>query len=189
MPGATTYVMRFGRSQPADAAFFAWTSGDVAAMSAALSARTNLVDRHHLLGTLVRQLYRRRSEPGMHDRLLRVGAAHIAELPTLLCALELDRRAGRLARSAAAAKRNGVVPAPTPAQASAGTDAAETYRHPHVETFILMTRALCEVERYGDAKAVWIAAGEMGYADADQVAHQLLGVDKRHRHRAHRGGA
>jgi hypothetical protein len=59
------HVTRLGKSVPADAAFTAWSGGDIDEMRAAVSVQTNPIDRHHLLQELVHQTYRRRKEASM----------------------------------------------------------------------------------------------------------------------------
>lgn len=88
----TSYLMRMGRRVRADEAFFAWTSGDLDRMIAALSARTNPIDRHHLLMNIVNLAYKERSNPGRRKTCLEVGTQHVKEVPSLLPSLREDLR-------------------------------------------------------------------------------------------------
>lgn len=92
LAGGIRFVVRDGRSQEADTAFDAWTSGDLDQMMAAVDARTNAVDRHHLLNQLVEQTYRRRAEPGMTEQCSRFCTLYMDELPDLLPALRRNWR-------------------------------------------------------------------------------------------------
>jgi hypothetical protein len=82
MPSAT-YTSRDGRSVPVDAAFLAWTSGDLSAMLAATSVSTNEIDRHHLLQCIVEATYKNRADTRMRDLCGRHARTHLEEFPRL----------------------------------------------------------------------------------------------------------
>jgi hypothetical protein len=84
------FVTRLGKSVPADAAFFAWTGGDIDEMRAALSVQTNPIDRHHLLQELVHQTYRRRKEAAMAALCHSTAETYLAEFPTIFPVLVKD---------------------------------------------------------------------------------------------------
>jgi hypothetical protein len=85
-----SWVIRMGLSLPADAAFEAWTSGDLSRMIAALDSPTNLVDRHFLLQGIVQATYKRRSEVEMRQLCKKIGYQHVAELKDIAPALRVD---------------------------------------------------------------------------------------------------
>jgi hypothetical protein len=58
----TTFTLRQGKSVPVDDAFRAWTSGDLPKMIKAVSIKTNLIDRHFLLQSIVDATYKLRKE-------------------------------------------------------------------------------------------------------------------------------
>ncbi len=85
-PGA--YVTRLGKSNPADEAWFAWTSADLDRMLTALNTRTNLIDRHFLLMAIVNQTYKHRSDPQMARTCARVAELHLSEFSQIAPALK-----------------------------------------------------------------------------------------------------
>jgi hypothetical protein len=84
-------IIREGRSKPADAAFDAWTSGNVQHMIKALSLKTNPIDRHFLLMNLFQKAHRlRNAKPEMRALARRVGLQHVNEFGTLRAPLVRD---------------------------------------------------------------------------------------------------
>lgn len=82
------YTMRDEQFVETDAVFDAWTSGDIEKMRAALSEKTNLIDRHFLLMGLVDQSYKRRKEDKEWERLCAdISELHIKEFPEIKPAL------------------------------------------------------------------------------------------------------
>ena len=79
----TAYTIRDGRSTPTDAAFNAWTSGDLDAMLAAANSTTNKVDRHHLLQGIVEGTYKRRTELEMRALCTQYAEVHLMEFPAI----------------------------------------------------------------------------------------------------------
>lgn len=93
-PGSATdkshsgYTIRGGQLTPTDQAFDAWTSRDLTKMRAALNTKTNLVDRHFLLMTLVDETYKRRKEDMEAKELCeKVAEQHLEEFPNIKLAL------------------------------------------------------------------------------------------------------
>ncbi|WP_394424494.1 hypothetical protein [Vreelandella stevensii] len=82
------YTIRDGQLTPTDQAFDAWTSRDLAKMRAALDKKTNLVDRHFLLMTLVDETYKRRKEDlEAKEFCAQVAEQHLEEFPDIKPAL------------------------------------------------------------------------------------------------------
>lgn len=85
----TGYTIRGGQLTPMDQVFDAWTSRDLTKMRAALNTRTNLVDRHFLLMTLVDESYKLRKEDMEANELCeKVAEQHLEEFPNIKLALE-----------------------------------------------------------------------------------------------------
>lgn len=72
-------VTRLGITSPADAVYFAWTSGDLTRMLAALSLHTNVIERHFLLMRIVEVTFRRRSDQEARRICREIGLRHIDE--------------------------------------------------------------------------------------------------------------
>lgn len=88
VPKPVRYTIRHGEPVETDAVFDAWTSGDLAQMRAALSEKTNLVDRHFLLMSLVDQSYRhRKDDPELEKLCAEISEQHIQEFPEIKPAL------------------------------------------------------------------------------------------------------
>ncbi len=85
-------IERMGRYIDADEAFEAWTSADLSRMLAARSLRTNPIDRHFLLQGIVKETYRRRTDPEMRRVCIETGRMHLSEFPQIGPALRLDMR-------------------------------------------------------------------------------------------------
>jgi hypothetical protein len=79
-----------GRWVDADEVFEAWTSADLARMLAARSVRTNPIDRHFLLQTIVKETYRLRSDPEMRRLCIETGMTHLTEFSSIAPALRAD---------------------------------------------------------------------------------------------------
>jgi len=169
-------MLRFGQSVPVDAVHDAWTSGDVKQMLKVLSHDTNPVERHFLLLSLVRALYKDRDDPRVRSKLLKIGDLHLAELAELLPALYRDDAMNADAHDALMAKYS--TPSDPPRAVS---DESATSRSYSVPTFLLLVRAYCEDEKYDKARAVWRRAHEIGYIDDADLAKELEGVEKRKR--------
>jgi len=85
-----SFAIRGGKSVPTDAVFDAWTSGNLKRMLRALELRTNLIDRHFLLLSIVEQTYRLRSDPKMAADCARVSEIHLAEFQQIAPALKAE---------------------------------------------------------------------------------------------------
>ena len=82
------FITRQGQSVEADDAFHAWTSGSLSEMVDALERKTNPVDRHFLLMSIVEQTYKNRSDDDNAELLQKVAEMHLAEFPKIKPALE-----------------------------------------------------------------------------------------------------
>jgi hypothetical protein len=67
----------------ADDAFRAWTSGSLSDMVGALEKKTNLVDRHFLLMSIVDQTYKNRAHYESAELLRKVAEMHLEEFPKI----------------------------------------------------------------------------------------------------------
>lgn len=83
-----TYIYRMGRHIKADKVFEAWSSGDLNKMLKAVSIKTNPVDRHFLLQTIVEVTYKRRKEPEMHRICREIAEKHMSEFAALCACFE-----------------------------------------------------------------------------------------------------
>jgi hypothetical protein len=77
------WILRDGKSVRADRVFSAWTSQDLPRMLPALKVKTNRIDRHFLLMTIVSETYKHRTEPKMAQTCARVAEMHISEFPQI----------------------------------------------------------------------------------------------------------
>lgn len=170
-------VTRFGSNVPADAVFDAWTSHDLDAMRAVIGLRTNAVDRHHLLGVLVGELYKRREDVASREELFEVGHLHLRELPLLAQGLYQDRHQAYLKakqRLSECAQLSGQ----PPKEVEPFDDRLWYYSVP---TFWMLARAYCEVEQYDAARAVWNEAHRIGYLADASLARELDGIERNRR--------
>jgi hypothetical protein len=78
-----TFLMRDGAVTDADEVFNASTSADLKRMLEALSTKSNAVDRHFLLMTIIGQTYLRRNDPEMRSICKRVARIHIDEFSVI----------------------------------------------------------------------------------------------------------
>lgn len=84
----TRYTARDGELTQTDEAFAAWNTRDLGKMRAALETKTNLVDRHFLLMTIVDETYKlRKEDQGAKDLCAEIAEQHIKELPAIKPAL------------------------------------------------------------------------------------------------------
>jgi len=86
----TTFTLRQGKSVPVDDAFRAWTSGDLNQMLKAVSTKTNPIDRHFLLQSIVEVTYKSRKEVKYRQICIEYAEKHLQEFPTLAPALKED---------------------------------------------------------------------------------------------------
>lgn len=85
-----SWVLRGGKSVPADEVFAAWTAQDLPRMLSALELKTNAIDRHFLLMGIVSETYKHRGDPEMAQICSRVAEMHIAEFPQIARPLKSD---------------------------------------------------------------------------------------------------
>lgn len=84
----TRYTVRDGALTQTDEAFEAWTKRDLEKMRAALETKTNLVDRHFLLMTIVDETYKlRKEDQEAKDLCAEIAEQHIKEFPAIKPAL------------------------------------------------------------------------------------------------------
>lgn len=84
----TSFTVRDGELTQTDEAFEAWTTRDLGKMRAALKTKTNLVDRHFLLMTIVDETYKHRKEDQEAKGLCaEIAELHIKEFPAIKPAL------------------------------------------------------------------------------------------------------
>ena len=86
----TTRIERMGRWVKAGEAFEAWISGDLARMLAARTVRTNPIDRHFLLQSIVKATYRLRTDPKMRRLCIETGIMHLGEFSMIAPALRVE---------------------------------------------------------------------------------------------------
>jgi hypothetical protein len=84
------YIYRMGHHIKADKVFIAWSSGDLNKMLTAMPVKTNPIDRHFLLQTIVELTYKRRKEPEMRRICREIAEKHISEFSALAPALKQD---------------------------------------------------------------------------------------------------
>lgn len=84
------YVYRMGHHTKADKVFEAWSAGDLDKMLKAMSIKSNPIDRHFLLQTIVEITYKRRKEPEIRRICREISEKHISEFATLARALKQD---------------------------------------------------------------------------------------------------
>ena len=90
-PSTKRYVLRMGVLVETDEVFEAWSSGDLSQMLKVLTTRTNFVDRHFLLMSIVNVAYRnRKSDSKMRDLCKRISELHIQEFPNIAPALSKE---------------------------------------------------------------------------------------------------
>jgi hypothetical protein len=88
-----SFITRCGERRLADAAFDAWTSGDLSQMLAALNTPTHPIDRHFLLQSIVDLAYKERNRSVEMRKLCETTSRlHLAEFPTLAPALLKDAK-------------------------------------------------------------------------------------------------
>lgn len=81
-------TFRLGKAVAPDEAFYASSSGDIERMVAALNVKTNPIDRHFLLFSLVKESYKRRAEVEMGRICSTTSELHIREFPDLMESLK-----------------------------------------------------------------------------------------------------
>jgi len=85
---STAFTLRQGKSVPVDDAFRAWTSGDLDQMLKAVSTKTNPIDRHFLLQSIVNATYKLRKEEQYRKLCIEYAEKHLQEFPSIVPALK-----------------------------------------------------------------------------------------------------
>ena len=75
---------------PGDDAFRAWTSGDLNQMLKAVSTKTNPIDRHFLLQSIVDATYKLRKEEKYRKICIEYAEKHLQEFPSIAPVLKKD---------------------------------------------------------------------------------------------------
>jgi len=96
---STAFTLRQGKSVPVDDAFCAWTSGDLDQMLKAVSTKTNPIDRHFLLQSIVDATYKLRKEEQYRKLCIEYAEKHLQEFPSIAPALK-EEMGGTLPRVA-----------------------------------------------------------------------------------------
>lgn len=78
------------RNDKQDAVFEAWMTGDLERMLEVTSLKTNLVNRHFLLQSIVELTYKLREEETYKDLCLQFAKVHISEFDDIAPALKKD---------------------------------------------------------------------------------------------------
>ena len=89
-PQNNVWVIRQGISVELDEVGAARMTGDLKRMMAALKIKTNPIDRHFLLMTIVQETYKQRKKEKMAATCAQVAKMHLAELPEMLGPLKKD---------------------------------------------------------------------------------------------------
>jgi len=85
-----TFTVRQGKTVPIDDAFRAWTSGNLNEMLKAINIKTNQIDRHFLLQSIVTETYKLRKEEKYKTICIKYSEIHLQEFPSLAPALRED---------------------------------------------------------------------------------------------------
>ena len=89
-PESKNYTTRLGKVVETDEAFEAWTSGELSKMMQAAKRKTNPIDRHFLLMTIVGETYKRRSDESARYTCAEYAEKHLEELPSIIPALKKE---------------------------------------------------------------------------------------------------
>jgi len=87
---SVSYTTRQGKAVRTDAAFDAWTSGDLNKMLKAAHTETNPIDRHFLLQSIVDATYKQRKTEKYRKLCIEYSEQHLQEFPTIAPALKND---------------------------------------------------------------------------------------------------
>ena len=86
----TSFTSRLGKSVPVDDAFRAWTSGDLTKMIKAANTKTNPIDRHFLLQSIVNETYKLRKEEKYRRLCIEFAEKHLQEFQNIAPVLKAD---------------------------------------------------------------------------------------------------
>lgn len=78
-----SFTTRLGKSVPIDDAFRAWTSGNLEDMIKASNTKTNPIDRHFLLQSIVSESYKLRKDEKYRRICIEFAEKHISEFPQI----------------------------------------------------------------------------------------------------------
>ena len=84
------FALRQGKSVAVDDAFRAWSSGDLTQMLKAVSRKTNPIDRHFLLQSIVDATYKLRKDEKYRKLCIEYADKHLKEFPDIAPALKKD---------------------------------------------------------------------------------------------------
>ena len=87
---SNTFNIRQGKSVPIDDAFRAWTSGNLDEMLKAVSIKTNPIDRHFLLQSIITEAYKYKNEEKYRNICIEYAEKHLQEFPSLITDLKED---------------------------------------------------------------------------------------------------
>ena len=93
----TSFILRQGKYVPVGDAFSAWTSGDINEMLEAESTKTNSVDRHYFLQSIVGEAYKLRKDEKYKQLCIEYADKHLREFPSIVQVLK-DEVGGILPR-------------------------------------------------------------------------------------------
>ncbi|MCU8015005.1 MULTISPECIES: hypothetical protein [unclassified Shewanella] len=79
-----SYTTRQGKAVRTDAAFDAWTSGDLDKILKAVKTKTNPIDRHFLLQSIVNITYKQRKTERYRNLCIEYAKLHLQEFPALV---------------------------------------------------------------------------------------------------------
>lgn len=86
----TAFTLRQGKSVPVDDAFRTWTSGDLNQMLKAVESKTNPIDRHFLLQSIVDASYKLRKNSKYRQICIEYAEEHLQEFQDIVPALKED---------------------------------------------------------------------------------------------------
>lgn len=87
---SVAYTTRQGQLVRVDAAFNAWISGDLNKMLKAVHTKTNPIDRHFLLQSIVNATYKQRKTEKYRQLCIEYSDLHLKEFPDIAPALKQD---------------------------------------------------------------------------------------------------
>jgi len=87
---SNTFTVHQGKPVLIDEAFRAWTSGNLDEMLKAANTKTNPIDRHHLLQSIITEAYKLRKEEKYRKICIKFAEKHLREFPSLVPALKED---------------------------------------------------------------------------------------------------
>ncbi|MEH6734315.1 MAG: hypothetical protein V7690_06690 [Shewanella sp.] len=81
------YITRLGKQVKSDKVFESWTSNNLPQMLNAVSLKTNLIDRHFLLQSIIIDTYPERANHQYRDMCIKYSQMHIKEFNEIISAL------------------------------------------------------------------------------------------------------